>query len=152
MSSGRKIWTWAVGFLEVWMLSTNLYWLSFIDSQLPRHLTLLLSVILGRKLSSSDVLSLKFLPLLSFHTLVKVDTTYLYLSFNIRGWSVSWSKQISLSLLLTFFMFSPMKPGFHLSFLPLSVSQSCINKVRLFRSLLLIPKPERKSSWWSIFL
>ena len=67
----------------------------------------LLSAIFGRKLSLSHVLSLKFLPLLSLHTLIKVDTTYLYLSFNIRGWAVSWSRQIPLPLLLTFLLYFP---------------------------------------------
>ena len=43
-----------------------------------------------------------------------------------------------------FFYIFPMKPCFHLSFLPLSMSQSCINKVRLLRSLLLIPQGRKK--------
>lgn len=57
------------------------------------------------------------------------------------------------------FILSPMRPCFHLSFVPLFMSQLCINKVRFLISMCVssprpphAPKPERKKKFLVIHL
>lgn len=103
----------------------------------------------------SDMLPFQFLPLLSLLTKSQRFTPILTI-LSVFGDKLSpLSKQIPLSLLLTFLLcFFSMKPCFHL-FFSADVSQSCINKVRFLRSQVTtfpnsFSKPERK--WCPIFL